>query len=117
MKKFLLFISTLLIALTFSSCEDSSANYYVRYTLSPTYGHLTKYAIALEDGSLEEHRTGNVGQDRTLTIGPVNNGFTARIVTYSEERYCTCTIEVCKGTEPFVRKAYGQGSIYYTIDF
>lgn len=117
MKRIAPILPILLIALIFSSCEESSANYYVRYTLSPTYGHLTKYAIALEDGSLEEHRTGNVGQDRTLTIGPVNNGFTARIVTYSEERYCTCTIEVCKGAEPFVRKAYGQGSISYTIDF
>lgn len=121
MKKLIFILPILLICFTFSSCENSSdnysANYYVRYVLQPTYGHITEYSITLDDGSLEEHSTGNTGGSYSYTIGPVSKGFTAQIITHSNRYYCTSTIEVCLGSEPFVQKASGEGSISYTIDF
>lgn len=126
MKRIAPILPILLIALIFSSCvNNTSHNYYVRYGISAGYNRGEGssnngiYFTIRDEYNNETYCTLEPRRGVSYLVGPVYKGFTAEInISRStdvpvEETY----IEVCCGSEPWVRKAYGQGSISYTIDF
>lgn len=124
MKKYL-FVSILLLSLSFISCNGDKDIYYVKYEVEDdyftSYGYRTHITVNTEIGyqNFEVVRTFNE------TFGPVDEDFVANIKVYttpSDYNEKTVSIYVCKNDAPYVLKAYKKVSgttvdLSYQIDF
>ena len=125
MKKLFLLLALFVAALLMVGCEENmptpqvdTNEYYVKYTIKSSFykfGHIT-YADVHGTGRAHEGNYANTSTNWSVTIGPVKKGFHA-FVQYDSGSANSVTLEVSKNNGPFVLKASGTTSAFYTIDF
>lgn len=136
MKRVILYLSlTIVSALSFMSCSSDdepkgTENYYVKYEVYMRTNHSNAYKkiTVSTDNGVESYECSNLTSFSWCeTYGPVSKDFIANINcsinngTYSYPSEIQAKIYVCRGQEPFVIKAQGDGknllSLMYQIDF
>lgn len=124
MKRLLVIASLVFVSVSLFSCEkvDSDSNkvteentdtpnYYVKYQFSCGNKYSLRFTVETDTGPKS---FSGVYSGWSETYGPVSKGFHARI---SVATGVNVKIYVCRGQEPFVLKASGDGDASYIIDF
>lgn len=115
MKKTLLLILAV-CSLALAGCKkaEDTPNYYIQYHIYSIYGHAMSLNATYTDetGNPKHVTSNNHSFNFEYVVGPVPYGFKASLNGVGGLR-----ISVCRGSEPWMIKAEGTGSISYTIDF
>lgn len=136
MKRIALLLSlTIVCGLSFLSCSSGDepkgkADYYVKYEVYMRTNHInaTKKITVSTDNGVKSYKCSDSSSfSWEATYGPVSRDFIANLNctvdngSYAYASEIQARIYICRGQEPFVVKAEGEGkttlSLNYQIDF
>lgn len=116
-------MTVLMLCVVMSACSDSdepiSDNYYVRYTALGVPDQVMNVYFTDETGSSTLIQASMPDGKLQYIFGPVDKGFTAGVTaSYAAGGpVWFLSIEVAKGSEPFVLKRKGYAGSSYSLEY